>query len=148
MTRRLPVHQPADAERTSHVRNVAASLGEATSAGDSGQLMSFEDALDYLKMSDRSLRKIVQRSKEQLVGKCVAGPTICFCQIHAKGAIKFRREWLDDFIRRYTHNPHAAARRPPEVRRSKTHESGEVGFGFSDGTAEPSLGFDSDLYDL
>lgn len=148
VTRPLPGHQPTDSERASRAGNAAVACGKATSADDSGPLMSFEDALDYLKMSDRSLRDIVQRSKEKLKDKCVAGPTICFFQIHAKGAIKFRREWLDDFIRRYTHNPHAVARRPPEVRRSKTHESGEVGFGFSDGAAGPNLGFDSDLYDL
>ena len=101
--------------------------------------MSFEEALKYLSISERSLRAIVQRSKEQLMGKCVEGPTIRFFQIKPKAAIKFRREWLDDFILRYTHDPDPTARRPPEVPRSKTNESGTAGFGFPDGTAEPNL---------
>ena len=80
--------------------------------------MSFEEALKYLNTSERSLRAIIQRSKDQLKGKFVEGPTIRFFQTKANTAIKFRREWLDDFILD-THT--TLIRRladSPEVRRS------------------------------
>jgi hypothetical protein len=55
-------------------------------------LLSLEDAAKLLGYTPSGLRKIVRRTRE---GK--AGPAIRFFQV-GKGPIRFRSEWLDDFV--------------------------------------------------
>jgi hypothetical protein len=55
-------------------------------------LITLEEAAELLGYSASGLRKIVNRSK---AGKI--GGTIRFFQV-GKGPIKFKREWLDDFV--------------------------------------------------
>lgn len=55
-------------------------------------LLSLEEAAELLGYSPSGLRKIVNRTR---AGKL--GATIRFFQI-GNGPIKFKREWLDDFI--------------------------------------------------
>lgn len=112
------------------------------------ELIDFEEAIRILGIGERNLRKIIQRSRERIEGKWTTGPTIRFFQYHSKAAIKFRREWLEEFICQHTYDPRPSALQPAEVTRRKTKEDETAGFGFQGGSAEPDLGFDSQLYDL
>jgi hypothetical protein len=111
-------------------------------------LIGFEEAARILGMKERSLRKIIQRSRDRIDGRWTSGPTIRFFQYHPKAAIKFRREWLEEFINQHTYDPRPSALQPPDVTRRKTKEDEAAGFGFQAGPAEPDLGFDPQLYDL
>lgn len=55
-------------------------------------LLTLEQAAELLGYSASGLRKVVNRTK---AGKI--GGTIRFFQV-GKGPIKFKREWLDDFV--------------------------------------------------
>ena len=55
-------------------------------------LVSLEDAATMLGYTPSGLRKIINRTR---AGK--PGPTIQFFQV-GKGPIKFRPEWIDEFI--------------------------------------------------
>jgi hypothetical protein len=55
-------------------------------------MLSLNEAAAILGYKPAGLRKIVAATKE---GK--PGPSICFAQV-GKGPIRFRREWLDEFI--------------------------------------------------
>ena len=63
------------------------------------ELLSLKEAAAYLGYTERGLRKIVGRS---WLARLRTGswnvPTIEFSQAGKRGAIRFRREWLDDFI--------------------------------------------------
>jgi hypothetical protein len=111
-------------------------------------LISFEEAARILGMGQRKFREIIQRSRERIEGRWTCGPTIRFFQSQPKAAIKFRREWLEDFINEHTHDPNSPSLLPPESPRRKTKEHETVGFGTQGGSTEPILGFDSSLYDL
>ena len=147
MTRPLPGRQPDNAERVPHLGGAPVSRAKRALATDSEPLISFEEAARILGLGERSLRKIIQRSRERIEGRWTSGPTIRFFQVHPKAAIKFRPEWLDEFICQHTHDPSSASRRIPEVFRRKTNEQ-TTGFGLPEGATEPELGFDSQLYDL
>ena len=62
------------------------------------ELLSLKEAAAYLGYTERGLRKIVGRSWLARRGRIVNAPTIEFSQAGKRGAIRFRREWLDDFI--------------------------------------------------
>ena len=68
-------------------------------------LIGLEEAATYLGYKPKGLRQIIDRSKRRLRGYPVNGPTIRFFQIGSKAEIKFRREWLDEFIDACTHDP-------------------------------------------
>ena len=51
------------------------------------------------------MRKLIERSKRRLQGYPVKGPTIRFFQPSPGDEIKFRLEWLDDYIDACTHDP-------------------------------------------
>ena len=144
----LPARQPDDNERTAHPGGNAHSLAKTASACDIEPLISFEQALRILGMKERRLRGIIQTTRDRIAGKRTTGPTIRFFQYHPKAAIKFRLEWLEEFIREHTYDPRPSLLPPPELRRRQPKEPETAGFGFQAGTAEPELGFDSQLYDL
>jgi len=54
------------------------------------------------------MRKLIERSKRRLQGYPVKGPTIRFFQPNPGDEIKFRMEWLSDFIDACTHDPENA----------------------------------------
>jgi hypothetical protein len=58
--------------------------------------------------SPSGMRKLVERSKRRLQGYPVRGPTIRFFQPSPGDEIKFRSEWLLDFIDACTHDPEKA----------------------------------------
>jgi hypothetical protein len=118
------------------------------STEESEELIGFEEAARILGMGHRNLRKIIQRSRESIEGRCTSGPIIRFFQSHPKAAIKFRRKWLEDFIGEYTHDPNSPSLLPPELPQRKQTQRGTVGFGPQRGITEPVLGFDSSLYEV
>lgn len=86
-----------------------------------GALLDLNAAAAILGYKPAGLRKIVAATK---AGK--PGPTIQFAQV-GKGPIRFRREWLDEFI---TKN---VVKRPPKpTKRARPRPA-----------AEPQHGFDS-----
>jgi hypothetical protein len=54
------------------------------------------------------MRKLIERSKRRLQGHPVKGPTIRFFQPNPGDEIKFRSEWLEDYIDACTHDPEKA----------------------------------------
>jgi hypothetical protein len=121
---------------------------ERISSGEGDKLIGFEEAAGILGMGERNLRKIIRRSRERIEGRWTSGPIIRFFQSHPKAAIKFRRSWLDDFIREYTHDPNSSSLLPPDAPRRKKSQPAKVGFGPQGENTESGLGFDSSLYDL
>jgi hypothetical protein len=115
---------------------------------EGSELIAFEEAARILGMKERKLRKIIQRSRERIDGKWTSGPTIRFFQCQPKAAIKFRRKWLEDFIQAYTHDPESASFLPTESPCRKKEQHRQTGFGPQSQSSEPTLGFDSSMYDL
>jgi hypothetical protein len=77
-------------------------------------LLSLAESADYLSMSPRNLHRIVSRSRSQ--ASRGQNPEIRFFQ-YLRGRIKFRQEWLDDFIDRHS-TPVIAIPPPPRQRRT------------------------------
>ena len=73
-----------------------AALTPATAAAD--EMLTLPEAAKLLGYAEKGLRNIVDRSKRALAGRRVDAPTIEFAQAGVRGAIRFRREWLDAFI--------------------------------------------------
>jgi hypothetical protein len=73
-----------------------AALTPAPAAAD--EMLSLPEAAKLLGYTQKGLRNIVDRSKRALAGRRVDAPTIEFAQAGVRGAIRFRREWLDAFI--------------------------------------------------
>ena len=150
------VHAPAapqigehyHTEHAPHVLGAPAPKAADISGGGVEPLISFEEAAQILGMGERNLRKIIQRSRDRIEGRWTNGPTIRFFQTHPKAAIKFRHQWLDDFIREHTHDPESAFLLPADEPRRRKKEHQQTGLGRQDGDADQSLGFDSSLYDV
>jgi hypothetical protein len=73
----------------------------------SNGMLNTEQAAHYLGVSMRSLQRIVARSKRRAAGLPVDGPVITYAQLGDHGAIRFKPEWLEEFIRRSTVIPQA-----------------------------------------
>jgi hypothetical protein len=67
-----------------------------------GPMISLKDAAKYLGCSVQGLHHIVNRSRDASNGAMVKGETIQFCQYTPGGSVRFKKEWLDDFIDRTT----------------------------------------------
>jgi hypothetical protein len=65
-----------------------------------------KEAAEYLGYSVDRLRKLIQRSRKRAKGSPVEGPFIKFFQI-GQGEIRFKREWLDEFVEAHTVDPEA-----------------------------------------
>ncbi len=91
-------------------------------------LLSLKEAADYLGYTVKGLRKIVDRSRENAFGKRTRGPIITFCQASNGSPIKFKQEWLDEFVERHTVIP-----QKPELKDSKrtTGENTRNNYGFN-----------------
>lgn len=69
-------------------------------------MMSLKDAAEYLGYpGDDALRQIVDRSKAKARGVATKGATIKFFQPSKGSPIRFKREWLDDFIAEHAVEP-------------------------------------------
>lgn len=64
-----------------------------------------KDAAEYLGYSVDGLREIVDRSRRRANGSVVRGPYIKFFQAGKCAAVRFRKEWLDQFIEENTVDP-------------------------------------------
>lgn len=138
--------QPDHVELASHSGgDTNRQTGEISTEENDG-LIGFEEAARILGMGERNLRKIIQRSRERIEGRWTSGPIIRFFQFQPKAAIKFRREWLEDFICEYTHDPNSPSLLPPEPPQRKQTQPAMAGFGPQGRITEPALGFDSNLY--
>ena len=71
-------------------------------------LLSMKQAAVRLGYSLPGMRKVIERSKRRLQGYPVKGPTIRFFQPSPGDEIKFRSEWLYEFIDACTHDPETA----------------------------------------
>lgn len=87
-------------------------------------LISLEDAAKLLDYSTSGLRKIVNRTKAG--GQ---GPTIHFFQV-GNGPIKFRSEWIDEFISANTLGPKRVDSTSPQRQNVKCREPSGPNHGF------------------
>lgn len=71
-------------------------------------LLNMKQGATRLGYSQSGMRKLVEKSKKRLDGYPVKGPTIRFFQPSSGDEIKFRAEWLDEFIDACTHDPEKA----------------------------------------
>jgi hypothetical protein len=92
-------------------------------------LLSLAQAATLLGYKPSGLRKIVNRTKHG--GQ---GATIRFFQI-GRGRIKFRREWIEEFIQAHTIQPKPILRSPAQKRSRKPKEEYRLSF-------DPSLYWD------
>lgn len=65
-------------------------------------LLSLQEAADKLGYTVKGLRKIVDRSRAKANGEETDGPTITFFQTTKGAPVKFKQEWIDQFIREHT----------------------------------------------
>ena len=71
-------------------------------------MLGLVEVAQILGYTTKGLRKIVDRSRAKRQGVRTRGPTIKFFQT-AKGApIKFKRDWIEEFIAQHTVDPSAS----------------------------------------
>jgi len=68
-------------------------------------LLSLKEAAPLLGKSLHEVYKLVARSRRAAKGERVKGQTIRFCQDGERGAIRFRPEWVAEYIDRTTVDP-------------------------------------------
>jgi hypothetical protein len=84
------------------------------------RLWTLQEAAEALGYSVKGLRKIVDRSRAQTRGLRTRGPTIKFFQAGERSPIKFKPEWIEEFIAGHTVDPTPPAKkakapsRPPQ----------------------------------
>lgn len=71
-------------------------------------VLNLEEAANLLGYSTRAMRTLIARSKRRAVGLPVKGPTIKFFQPGPRASIRFRREWLAEFVQQNTVDPAAS----------------------------------------
>lgn len=76
------------------------------------KLISISEAAEILGYSVKGLRRIVERSRARCQGTRSPGPTIRFFQAGRGAPIKFRLEWIEEFIEEHTFHPDAAIVKP------------------------------------
>jgi hypothetical protein len=69
------------------------------------RLLNLREAADALGYTVKGLRRIVERSRAKARGARIRGPTIKFFQAGEHSPIKFRGEWLEEFIAAHTVDP-------------------------------------------
>lgn len=82
-------------------------------------LVPMKDAAEYLGYSVDGLREVVDRSRRRANGVATRGPFIKFFQAGRRGAVRFKREWLDQFIEENTVDPTVPLTQKEKVRRAK-----------------------------
>jgi len=84
------------------------SQGEALPKQDrsvGSPLLDLREAAAHLGISVKKLRKIVERSRKRAEGISVRGETIQFHQDGPGSQIRFKREWLDEYLTATTLDP-------------------------------------------
>jgi hypothetical protein len=76
------------------------------------RLLSIREAARMLGCTEKGLRKIVERSRAKANGARTRGPTIRFFQTCKGAPLKFKPEWLNEFIDAYTVDP--TPQKPPQ----------------------------------
>ena len=89
------------------------------------KLLNLKEAADALGYTVKGLRKIVDRSRRRTLGARMRGPTLTFFQTTKGAAVKFKPEWIEEFIEEHTH---AAGK--PKTRSRRKREKQEASFGF------------------
>ena len=69
------------------------------------RMLSLNEAATYLGYTRNGLWRIVERSRTSHQGKYTEGPTLKFFQSTAHGPIRFKREWLDEFVAQHRIEP-------------------------------------------
>ena len=69
------------------------------------RLLSIQEAAEVLGYSVKGLRKIVDRSRAKANGARTRGPTIRFFQSCRGGPVRFKEEWIEEFIEDGTIDP-------------------------------------------
>jgi hypothetical protein len=67
--------------------------------------LTLPEGATYLGLSPSGLRKIVDASRLKQQGADVRRPTIKYVQFGKDAAIRFKREWLNDFLVSHTIDP-------------------------------------------
>lgn len=78
---------------------------QGTIVSNDEPLLNMKQGAMRLGYSLSGMRKLIERSKRRLQGYPVKGPTIRFFQPNPGDEIKFRSEWLQDFIDACTRDP-------------------------------------------
>ncbi|QDU42911.1 hypothetical protein Mal52_13800 [Symmachiella dynata] len=82
----------------------------------------------------KGLRKIIDRSRAKANGAHTSGPTIRFFQTSKGAPIKFKSEWIEEFVERHTIEPEAA----PSIRKKQHKKEKQV----------PAYGLDPQFFDV
>jgi len=80
-------------------------------------LLTIAEAAPLLGRSVHEVRKLVARSRRAARGETVKGATIRFCQDGKGGTIRFRPEWIEEYVDRTTVEP---GNEKPRVTRGKS----------------------------
>ena len=98
------------------------------------KLLSLQEAADALGYTVKGLRKIVDRARAIAHGARTRGPTIRFFQTVKGAPVKFKFEWLEEFIEQHTVDPEAT-QLATKTRTKRVKQ-------------ETAFGFDPDLLDI
>ena len=93
-------------------RSQVGQVESSDTAPNSRLLVGLKQAANLIGYTPTGLRKIVDRSRDKASGKTAAGPVIRFFQTCKSAPIKFKIEWIEEFIRRYSVDPEANAPGP------------------------------------
>jgi hypothetical protein len=69
------------------------------------RMLGLREAADVLGYSERGPRRIIERSRQKAKSVRLTGPTIRFFQTTPSAPIRFKQEWLDEFIAVHTVDP-------------------------------------------
>ena len=84
------------------------------------KLLSLQEAAEAIGYTAKGLRKIVDRSRLRANGGRTRGPTIKFFQAGPGSPIRFKEEWLEEFITEHTTDPGNGKPRPRKKRAKVT----------------------------
>jgi hypothetical protein len=105
------------------------------------RLLSIQEAADALGYSAKGFRKFVDRSRAKANGARTRGPTIKFFQASKGAPVKFKPEWIEEFVAAHTLDPDATAfREGPATTKGRN--------GQKNGSISGDFGFDPQLLDV
>jgi len=103
------------------------------------ELLSLQEAARILGYTEKGLRKIVERSRARCNGARTRGATIKFFQAARGSAIRFRPEWIEEFIEEHTLDPSQAVTESQPRKQKSTGRKRPV--------IEPTSGLDPCYFD-
>ena len=91
------------------------------------QLIGLREAARMLGYTEKGLRKIVERSRARAAGLRTHGPTIKFFQTGRGSPVKFRLEWIEEFVEGNTIDPEQTIHaRGPSPRKKRLNPKSAV----------------------